>query len=193
MQKKTLKTNAVRRPGEFAKSIRALAQEFNVSHECIRLWIKLGAPNATASGFYPLDAWHKWVVRNGKSQTLGQVSEKDRLIARQIHLKNQKLELEVQRARGQLMHVEEVRSKLFLTFNTCRRTQMHMVASLAPRLAGMSPCEIKAEMTSALNDSYSAIRRWADSMSRLDVESSNPRSVTPSETIEESPLSLPDA
>ena len=132
-------------------------------------------------------------MRNGKSQTLGQVSEKDRLIARQIHLKNQKLELEVQRARGQLMHVEEVRSKLFLTFNTCRRTQMHMVASLAPRLAGMSPCEIKAEMTSALNDSYSAIRRWADSMSRLDVDSSNPRSVTPSETIEESPLSLPDA
>lgn len=59
------------------------------------------------------------------------------------------------------MHADEVRSKLFLTFYTCRRIQMQMVGSLAPRLAGMSPAEIKAEMTSALNDSYSAIRSWA--------------------------------
>jgi hypothetical protein len=173
MLKKAQKMPVARRSGEFAKSLRALAQEFNVSHECIRLWIKAGAPKATASGFYPLDAWRKWVESNGKSRAFDQMLEKDRLIARQIHLKNQKLELEVQRARGQLMHVEEVRSKLFLTFNTCRRTQMHMVASLAPRLAGMSPCEIKAEMTSALNDSYSAIRSWADSMNRLEAGSSS--------------------
>jgi hypothetical protein len=99
--------------------------------------------------------------------------EKDRLIARQIQLKIQKLEIEVQQARGQLMHLDEVRSKLFLTFDTCRRIQMQMVGSLAPRLAGMSPAEIKAEMTSALNDSYSAIRSWADSMSRLEADSSS--------------------
>jgi hypothetical protein len=173
MLKKAQKMPIARRSGEFAKSLRALAQEFNVSHECIRLWIKAGAPKATASGFYPLDAWRKWVESNGKSRAFDQMLEKDRLIARQIQLKIQKLEIEVQQARGQLMHLDEVRSKLFLTFDTCRRIQMQMVGSLAPRLAGMSPAEIKAEMTSALNDSYSAIRSWADSMSRLEADSSS--------------------
>ena len=168
MPKKKPKTPPVRRHGEFAKSLRALAQEFNVSHECIRLWIKAGAPKATASGFYSLDAWREWIASNGKSKTLDDMLEKDRLLARQISLKNQKLEIEVQRARGEVMHVDEVRSKLFLTFGTCRRVQMRLLGSLAPRLSGMSPSEIKAEITSALNESYNAIREWADSMSRLE-------------------------
>ena len=64
--------------------------------------------------------------------------------------------------------MDDLRSKLFLTFSTCRRVQMRLLGSLAPRLSGMSPSEIKAEITSALNESYNAIREWADSMSRLE-------------------------
>lgn len=149
---------------EFAKSMQDLAGIFQTNRETIRLWLKAGAPRPTGSGFYPIDEWRDWVKANGKEITADEGLDKARLTCRQMLLKIQKMEIEVERARGALMHVDEVRAKVFQSFDTVRRLQLRLGASLASRLAGLEPAEIETEITRAIEESYDAIRVWAEEM-----------------------------
>jgi hypothetical protein len=153
---------------EFAKSLQDLAGIFHTNRETIRLWLKAGAPRPTASGFYPINAWRDWIRENGKETDEEETLDKARLTCRQIQLKIEKMEIEVAQARGELMHVDTVRQKLFQSFDTVRRLQLRMGTSLASRLAGMEPADIEREITQALEESYDAIQRWADTMARTE-------------------------
>lgn len=144
----------------FAKSIRELGSLFEVSHETIRIWLRKGAPAASASGFYPIAEWKEWVAAHGSREDA--VGDKATLIARQVHLKNQKLELEIQQKKGELIHRDDVRTKLFQTFDTCRRLQLKIGSTLAGRIGGMTPAQIKSEIDAEIANSYVEIRRWAD-------------------------------
>jgi hypothetical protein len=155
---------------EFAKSLQDLAGIFHTNRETIRLWLKAGAPRPTGSGFYPINAWRQWIADNGKEIDDDEALDKARLTCRQIQLKIEKMEIEVQKARGQLMHVDDVRQKLFQSFDTVRRLQLRMGTALASRLAGMDPAEIEAEITAALHDSYQQIQIWAEQMANQTAE-----------------------
>jgi hypothetical protein len=164
---------------EFAKSLQELADVFHTSRQTIRWWLKAGAPRASASGFYPIGAWRDWVKENAK-QTGDESEELDkaRLTCRQIQLKIEKMEIEVAQAKGELMHVDDVRQKLFQSFDTVRRLQLRMGTALASRLAGLEPAEIETEITRALEDSYDAIQRWAEQL----AAKSESEQTTPNET-----------
>ena len=154
---------------EFAKSLQDLAGIFHTNRETIRLWLKAGAPRPTGSGFYPINAWRQWIADNGKEIDDDEAMDKARLTCRQIQLKIEKMELEVQKARGQLMHVDDVRQKLFLSFDTVRRLQLRMGTALASRLAGLEPAAIEIEITNALQETYHQIQTWADEMSKTET------------------------
>jgi hypothetical protein len=155
------KSNA--RSEGFAKSLRELGALFEVSHDTIRVWLRKGAPAASASGFYPISEWKEWVAAHGSREDVQPVtSDKATLIARQVHLKNQKLELEIQQKKGELIHRDDVRTKLFQTFDTCRRLQLKIGSTLAGRIGGMTPAQIKSEIDAEIANSYIEIRRWAD-------------------------------
>jgi len=163
------KAKAKKQPKAFAKSLRELGSLFDVSHECIRLWLRRGAPAASASGFYPIDEWKEWVAAHG-SRTDDALGDKATLIARQVHLKNQKLEIDIQQKKGELIHRDDVRTKLFQTFDTCRRLQPKIGSTLAGRIGGMTPAQIKTEIDNEIANSYVEIRRWADEQSVTETD-----------------------
>jgi hypothetical protein len=147
----------------WAKSMAELAATFSVSRTAIKLWLTKGAPSANSSGFYPIEAWKEWVAAHGAGGAGDEEDlDKSRLTARQVHLKNQKLEIELQRMRGEVMHRDEIRKKLYQTFDTCKRLQLRIGPSLAGRLSGMTPTQISTEITTAIRNSYAEIQRWAD-------------------------------
>lgn len=153
----------------WAKSLQELGAMFGVSRQAIRLWIKKGAPAANASGFYNINEWKEWVDKFGSEATSSaeEIVDRAALTAKQIELKNQKLEIEIQRLRGEMLHVDDVRQKLFKTFDVCKRLQMRIGPSLAARLSGMTPVEISKEITTAIKDTYSEIERWARDMDKV--------------------------
>jgi hypothetical protein len=157
-------------PGEWAKSMGELASRFSVSRVTILRWLRRGAPAANASGFYPIELWAEWVEQHGKDVNSEDDLDKSRLTARQISLKNQKLELELQQKRGELIHRDEVRMKLYQTFDTCRRLQLKLGSSLAARLSGMNPAQIKAEIDEAISQTYRDIRAWAEEEAKRDAQ-----------------------
>jgi hypothetical protein len=165
---------------QFAKSLQDLAGIFHTNRETIRLWLKAGAPRPTGSGFYPINAWREWVRENGKEVDEAETLDKARLTCRQIQLKIEKMEIEVAQAKGELMHVDDVRRCLFQSFDTVRRLQLRMGTALASRLAGLEPAEIEREITAALEDTYAAIQQWAEKMARTEsTETTAPTPVPP--------------
>jgi hypothetical protein len=164
----------------WAKSMAELAATFSVSRTAIKLWLTKGAPSANSSGFYPIEAWKEWVAAHGAGGAGDEEDlDKSRLTARQVHLKNQKLEIELQRMRGEVMHRDEIRTKLFQTFDTCRRLQLRIGPAIAGRIAGMSPVEISKEITQAIRETYVEIQRWADQQSRAQSGDDSPGELDP--------------
>ena len=157
-------------PGEWAKSMGELAARFSVSRVTIQRWLRRGAPAANASGFYPVEPWTEWVEQHGKDVGSEEELDKSRLTARQLSLKNQKLEIELQQKRGELIHRDDVRVKLYQTFDTCRRLQLKIGSLLAGRLSGMSPAQIKAEIDQAISDTYAEIRAWSQEQVKREAE-----------------------
>jgi len=143
-----------------------------VSRQTIKLWIQKGAPPANASGFYDIEKWKDWVSKNDSQAPEQEHDGMDRatLNARQMHLKNQKLELELKRMRGEMMHVDDIRLKLYKSFEVCKRLQMRIGPSLAARLSGMTPAEIAKEITQAIKDTYGEIERWAVDMEKASTK-----------------------
>lgn len=148
----------------WAKSMQELAVMFGVSRVTIRTWIKRGAPAANASGFYPIEDWRDWVESHGSVEVSDdeEMMDKSRLMAKQVFLRNQMLEIQLKEMRGEVLHRDEVRQKLYQTFDTCRRLQLRIGPSLAGRLSGLPPAQIAKEITSAIRDTYVEIQRWAD-------------------------------
>lgn len=164
-----------RTKGLWAKSLQELGTLFGVSRQSIKLWIQKGAPPANASGFYDIDKWKEWVSKNDPQLSGQENDTMDRatLNARQMHLKNQKLELELTRMRGEMMHIDDVRLKLYKSFEVCKRLQMRIGPSLAARLSGMTPAEIAKEITQSIKDTYAEIERWANEMEKTSKKSIN--------------------
>jgi phage terminase Nu1 subunit (DNA packaging protein) len=161
-----------RTKGLWAKSLQELGALFGVSRQTIKLWIQKGAPPANASGFYDIEKWKDWVSKNDSQAPEQEHDGMDRatLNARQMHLKNQKLELELKRMRGEMMHVDDIRLKLYKSFEVCKRLQMRIGPSLAARLSGMTPAEIAKEITQAIKDTYGEIERWAVDMEKASTK-----------------------
>lgn len=159
----------------WAKSMGELANVFAVTRATIKHWLMKGAPSASASGFYCVEDWREWVSAHGSGSTGSEEElDKSRLTARQVHLRNQLLELELQKQRGEVMHRDDVRSKLFQTFDTCKRLQLRIGPTLAGRLSGMTPSQISSEITAAIRDTYVEIQRWADEQSRAQGGDASP-------------------
>jgi hypothetical protein len=151
------------KPRTWAKSLAELGGIFGVTRMACKKWIARGAPQANASGFYPIEDWKEWVAAHGAGASDDEDDlDKSRLTARQVHLRNQLLELQIQQARGEVMHRDEIRKKLYQTFDTCKRLQLRIGPSLAGRLSGMTPTQISNEITTAIRNSYAEIQRWAD-------------------------------
>ena len=151
------------KPKTWAKSLAELGGIFGVTRMACKKWIARGAPQANASGFYPIEDWKEWVAAHGAGGSEDEEDlDKSRLTARQVHLRNQLLELALQRERGEMMHRDEVRQRLFQTFETCRRLQLRIGPTLAGRLSGMTPTQISNEITTAIRSTYVEIQRWAD-------------------------------
>lgn len=150
------------KPKSWAKSLAELGAIFGVTRMACKKWIARGAPPANASGFYPIEEWKEWVEAHGAGASDDDELDKSRLTARQVHLRNQLLELELEHARGEVMHKDEIRAKLYQTFDVCKRLQLRIGPSLAGRLSGMTPAEISAEITTAIRNTYVEIQRWAD-------------------------------
>jgi hypothetical protein len=155
----------------WAKSMQELATMFRVTRPAIKLWLKKGAPAANASGFYPIEQWREWVESHGSKAEDGQEIDRSRQMARQVWLKNQKLEIELQRMRGEVMHIDDVRMKLYETFDVARRLQLRIGPAIAHRVSGMEPAEIAGEITRAIRDTYVEIERWASECARKESNS----------------------
>lgn len=151
------------KPKTWAKSLAELGGIFGVTRMACKKWIARGAPQANASGFYPIEEWKEWVAAHGAGASDDEDDlDKSRLTARQVHLRNQLLELQLEQARGEVMHLDDIRTKLYQTFDVCKRLQLRIGPSLAGRLSGMTPTQISAEITSAIKSTYVEIQRWAD-------------------------------
>lgn len=151
------------KPKTWAKSLAELGAIFGVTRVACKKWLTRGAPAANASGFYPIEDWKTWVEAHGAGAAGDDDDlDKSRLTARQVHLRNQLLELQIQQARGELMHRDEIRKKLYQTFDACKRLQLRIGSSLAARLSGMTPAQISHEINTAIRNSYAEIQRWAD-------------------------------
>jgi hypothetical protein len=156
----------------WAKSLQELASMFNVTRAAVKLWIKKGAPAANASGFYPIEAWREWVENHGSSSDSENELDKSRLVARQVWLKNQKLEIELQTLRGEVLHRDEVRRKLFETFDVVRRLQLRIGPAIAHRISGLEPAKVSEEITRAIRETYVEIENWATECARAEERES---------------------
>ena len=163
------------KPRTWAKSLAELAAMFGVTRAACKSWITRGAPAANASGFYPIEEWREWVEAHGAGASGDDGDlDKSKLTARQVHLRNQLLELQIQQARGEVMHRDEIRKKLYQTFDTCKRLQLRIGPSLAGRLSGMTPTQISNEITTAIRNSYAEIQRWADEQAAAEAGADAP-------------------
>lgn len=139
----------------FASNQVELADALGVTRKSIQRWVKEGAPAAQSNGIYDVGEWRSWAKAKGKQFTKeDEGPSKAQLEAKRLILQNEKLEHELGVARGEYIHVDELRQLIASMVAEAKKVFLAMPSTLAPQVVGLSVPEaekrIKAEVDQAL-------------------------------------------
>ncbi len=138
----------------WAKNQVELADILGVERKTIQRWLKIkGCPQARSDGRYSIPEFREWASKTGRKIAEDDPDdERNKLEVRRLRTICERLDLELEIARGNYTANDEVAREVFRMVATAKKVLEQMPSTLAPQVVGMKVAEAEKRIKDQVDE-----------------------------------------
>jgi len=138
----------------WAKNQVELADILGVERKTIQRWLKIkGCPQARSDGRYSIPDFREWASKTGRKIAEDDPDdERNKLEVRRLRTICERLDLELEVARGNYTANDELAREVFRMVATAKKVLEQMPSTLAPQVVGMKVAEAEKRIKDQVDE-----------------------------------------
>jgi phage terminase Nu1 subunit (DNA packaging protein) len=138
----------------WAKNQVELADILGVERKTIQRWLKIkGCPQSRSDGRYSIPEFREWASKTGRKIAEDDPDdERNKLEVRRLRTICERLDLELEVARGNYTANDEVSREVFRMVATAKKVLEQMPSTLAPQVVGMKVAEAEKRIKDQVDE-----------------------------------------